>query len=55
MSKKPRKRKKRRNPSGEAGKSRRDEYYTTGELFLAGLGVFVLILVAGIIITSLME
>jgi len=55
MSKKPRKKKKRRHPSGSSGKSRREEYYTAGELFLAGLGVVVLVIVAGIIITSVMK
>lgn len=55
MSKKPRKKKTKRNTSGATGKSRREEYYTAGELFLAGLGVLVLILVAGIIITALVK
>ncbi len=36
-------------------KRRKDEYYSAGELFMAGLGVFVLILVAGLIITSLIN
>ena len=55
MSKKPRKKKKKQNPSVTSGKSRRDEFYTAGELFLAGLGLALLILAAGIIITSVVK
>jgi len=55
MSKKPRKKKKKQNVSLEHGKSRREEYYTAGELFLAGLGLALLILAVGIIITSLLK
>lgn len=55
MSRKPRKKKTKRKQSGLSGKSRREEYYTGGELFMAGLGVLVLILVAGIIITSFLK
>ena len=56
MSKRCRTKKKKsgRRSSGERSRSRRDEYYTTGELVLAGVGVLVLILFAGIIITSLL-
>ena len=55
MSKKPRKTKKKQNVSLEGKKPRRSEYYTAGELFLAGLGLALLILAAGIIVTSLMK
>ncbi len=55
MSKKPRKKKKKQSVSLEGKKPRRSEYYTAGELFLAGLGLALLILAAGIIITSLLK
>ncbi len=55
MSKKPRKKKKKQNVSLEGKKPGRSEYYTAGELFLAGLGLALLILAVGIIITSLVK
>jgi len=54
MSRKPKKRKKPKPPpKGSKITRRKDEYYTAGELFMAAVGLGVIVLVIGLIITSI--
>jgi hypothetical protein len=54
MSRKPKKRKKRKpHPTQSKITRRKDEYYTAGELFMAAVGVGVILLVVGLIVTSI--
>lgn len=52
MSKKPRKRKKKKNPQQQSGPPKKNTKYSPGEIAMAVLGAAILIMVAGIIITS---
>ena len=54
MSKKPRKKKKKKGPSGEKPEQKLNTKYSAGEIAMAILGGAILIMFAGIIITSLL-
>jgi hypothetical protein len=54
MSKKPRKKKKKADRQPPAGPAKKDTKYSPGEIAMAVLGGALLIMVAGIIITSLL-
>jgi len=51
MSRKARKKKRKKSSSGAGRKLRRETHYTSGELFLAALGLGVLVLVFGMLIS----
>ena len=53
MSKKPRKKKK-KGGQPQAGPAKKDTKYSAGEIAMAVLGAAILVMVAGIIITSLL-
>ena len=54
MSKKPRKKKKKARPQPQTGPVNNDAKYSPGEIAMAVLGAALLIMVAGIVITSLL-
>ena len=54
MSKKPRKKKKKKSATQQAGPPKKNTKYSPGEIAMAVLGAAILIMVAGIIITSLL-
>jgi cell division protein FtsL len=54
MSKKPRKKKKKKNVQSQSASSKKSTKYSPGEIAMAVLGAALLIMVAGIIITSLL-
>ena len=55
MSKKPRKKKKKRGMQQQAGPPKKNTNYSPGEIAMAVLGAALLIMAAGIIITSLLD
>jgi cell division protein FtsL len=54
MSKKPRKKKKKKSAPQQASPPKKNTKYSPGEIAMAVLGAAILIMVAGIIITSLL-
>jgi hypothetical protein len=54
MSKKPRKKKKKAGRQPPTGAAKKDTKYSPGEIAMAVLGAAILIMVAGIVITSLL-
>jgi hypothetical protein len=54
MSKKPRKKKRKGSGQSQTGPAKKNTKYSVGEIALAVLGAAILIMVAGIIITSLL-
>jgi hypothetical protein len=54
MSKKPRRKKRKKSAQQQAGPAKKDTKYSPGEIAMAVLGAALLIMVAGIIITSLL-
>jgi len=55
MSKKPRKKKKKVGRQPQTGPAKKDTKYSPGEIAMAVLGAAILIMVAGIVITSLLN
>ena len=55
MSKKPRKKKKKAGRQQPTGPAKKDTKYSPGEIAMAVLGAALLIMVAGIVITSLLN
>jgi hypothetical protein len=54
MSKKPRKKKKQGRGQSQTGPAKKNAKYSPGEIAMAVLGAAILIMIAGIIITSLL-
>jgi hypothetical protein len=54
MSKKPRKKKKKKNPQQPGSAPAKNTKYSPGEIAMAVLGAAILIMVAGMVITSLL-
>jgi cell division protein FtsL len=54
MSKKPRKKKKKKTTPSQSAPQKKNTKYSPGEIAMAVLGAAILIMVAGIIITSLL-
>jgi hypothetical protein len=54
MSKKPRKKKKKKSAQAQTARPKKNNKYSPGEIAMAVLGAALLIMVAGIIITSLL-